>query len=111
MMSDWGIDIDGIDETIESLEELSERAEDLHGENQVPLLELYNPGFMKRYTKFEDIEAFFGASPWDVETDEDIFDIPEEEMDSYVDGHTEFDDSEEMMNAASKDWVAKQLGL
>jgi len=96
---------------IDDLEELADRAEELDGENEVPLAELFNPGFMRKYTDFESLEEFFEESPWTIESEEDLDEIPDDPFNEYVDEHTVFSDQDEMMNKAGEEWTADQLGL
>lgn len=96
---------------IDDLEELQENAQDLDGENEVPLGELFNDGFMQKYTDFDSIKEFFKASPWAVESEDDLEAIPEDEFDEYVSQHTRFPDAEEMQGKAAEEWTADQLGL
>jgi sugar/nucleoside kinase (ribokinase family) len=96
---------------IDDLEELAERAEELDGENEVPLTELFNPSFMRKYTDFESLEEFLEESPWVVESEEDLDEIPDSPFNEYVKEHTVFSDQDEMMNKAGEEWTADQLGL
>ncbi|MFC7188165.1 hypothetical protein [Halorubrum yunnanense] len=105
------IEIDGIDEAIDTLEDMEEKAEEIDGDNDVPLNELFTNDFLQRYTEFASLEEFFEESPWVVESDDDIDAIPQEEMDEYVNEHTTFDDTDEMTGEAATEWAAKQLGF
>lgn len=105
------VHIEGLDEFGDQLDQLEERANDLDGENEIPMGELFRPDFMQSYTEFETIEAFFTESPWDVGTQDDFKQIPEDEFDDYVDTHTGFDSWEMMLKAAGREWVVRQLGL
>lgn len=103
--------VDGLDELADELEELGDRAEKLDGENEVPLDELFNPSFMRKYTDFESIEEFFEESQWTVESEEDLDEIPEEPFNKYVNDHTVFSNQDEMMKKAGEEWTVDQLGL
>ena len=102
---------DGFDDLIDDLNELEQNAEELDGENQVPLTELLNPGFMQKYTEFASIDEMFEQSKWTVESEEDLDAIPDQEFDTYVRDHTQFTDSEEMMGMAAEEWTAEQMGF
>lgn len=102
---------DDIDDLVDELEELGDRAEELDGENEVPLSELFNPNFMKGYTDFESIEEFFEESPWTVESEEDLDEIPDGPFNEYVSKHTVFSNQDEMMKKAGEEWTTDQLGL
>ena len=96
---------------IDDLEELADRAEELDGGNSVPLIELFNPSFMRKNTDFESLEEFFEESPWTVESEEDLDEIPDGPFNEYVNEHTVFTDQDEMMNKAGEAWTVDQLGL
>lgn len=94
--------IDGYDDVMKKLEEISQSAEEVDGEHQAPIVELFTPDFMQEHTEFSSFEEFFGESQWDVESQEDLAQIPEGEADDYVEEHTEFESVDEMQKAA---WV------
>jgi len=96
---------------IDDLKELAENAEELDGKNEVPLIELFNPSFIRKYTDFESLEEFFEESTWTVESEEDLEEIPDGPFNEYVDEHTVFSDQDEMINKAGEEWTADQLGL
>jgi len=98
---------DGFD----ALDELKENAQDLEGETEVPLDELFKDSFVRAHTNFDSLEGFFEASPWTVESNGDLEAIPDDEFDEYVDQHTEFANSEAMQKKALEEWTANQLGL
>ena len=102
---------DGFDDLADDLEELGDRAEELAGENEVPLNELFNPSFMREYTDFESLEESFEESSWTVETEEDLDEIPDGPFNEYVNEHTMFSNHDEMMSKAVDEWTADQLGL
>lgn len=90
---------------------MADAARDLDGENQVSFGELFSNKFMRRHTDFDDIEAFFEESPWEVEDEEDFEEIPEDEFDEYVEDTTLFDTWESMLDKAAEKWMMDQLGF
>jgi len=96
---------------IDDLEELADRAEELGGENEVALSDLFNPSFMQKHTDFESLEEFFEKSPWTVKSEDDLDEIPDGPFNEYVDEHTVFANQDEMMNKAGEKWTTDQLGL
>jgi len=100
-----------IDDTIDGIEELQANIEDIDGENQVSVTELFPPKFMSKHTESGDFEEFVEDSPWAVESEEDFEAIPEDEWDDYVRESTTFDGWEEMQKSASGEWAKRQLGL
>jgi len=104
-------DDDDLDDEIDSLEDMEEKAEDLHGDQEVPISDLFTDDFMETHTSFGSLDEFFEQSPWDVESDEDIEAIPQDEMDDYVAENTDFPHTEGMTSKAGSEWAAKQLGF
>ena len=88
-----------------------DRASELEGENEVKLHELYPPSFMARHTDFEDIDAFFEASPYDIETQEDYDALEWSDLDAHTAATTSFDTHHEMGERAGEEWLKRQLNL
>jgi hypothetical protein len=103
--------IDGLDEVQDRLEDMKESAEELDGENEVPLDEVFSADFMQKYTDFDSIEEFFEVSPWTVESEEDLEAIPQDGFDEYIAENTVFSDDEEMQSKAGEEWAADQIGF
>lgn len=105
------IEFEGFDDLQGELEELAENARRLDGTYEVPLTDLFPPSFIRRHSRFADIEALFEASPWTVATADDFSAIPDDEWDEFIDEHTSFQDWESMQGAGTQEWVARELGL
>lgn len=104
-----GVEIEGIDDLADDLEQMAEQALGLEGSNEVPFTELMPPAFMSKYTDFESVESFIDESQWDVEGQEDFEAIPDAEFDQYVNENTRFDTWEQMFSKAGEEWMARQL--
>ena len=102
---------DDINDLEDDLDDLEDNIQELDDTNAATLTDLLTESFMRKYTDFESFEAFCEASPWEVETEEDLEAIPDAEADQYVNKHTQFTNSEQMMGKAHKEWTARQLGL
>lgn len=105
------MEIEGLDDLQDELEELAENARRLDGTNEVPLTEMFPPPFVGRHSRFSDIEELLEASPWTVTTVEDFAAIPDDEWDEFIGEHTSFGDWETMKGAAAEEWVAREMGL
>lgn len=105
------VQIEGLDELQDKLNDLQNRAESLDGENEVPMDELFTPGFMQTHTRFDSLEEFFAESPWTVETQQDFKQIPTRKFDEYVNENTGFNDWDAMLAAAGREWVTRQLTI
>lgn len=106
-----GFEIDGLDELQDQLEDLQKNAEQLDGENEVPFDELFPEEFMRKYTDAETIEGFFDESSWNIESEEDFEQIPDQELDQYVDDHSRFRTWEQMQGEAATEWMKRQMGF
>lgn len=105
------IEIDGFDELADELDQLAESFRSAEGEYNVPIEDVFTEEFMRTHTEVTSIRAFFDESPWDVETQDDLQQIPEDKLDAYVRDHTGFKSWEAMLKTAGREWVTRQLGL
>lgn len=71
--------------------------------------DLFTSDFIQNYTDFDTFEGFLENSEWEVETQEDFEDIPEDKFDEYVDQHTGFDSWETMLSVSGREYVMRQL--
>ena len=102
---------DDLDDLADEFEEMADNAENLEGENVVGFDELFIKEFMRSHTDVSSFEAFLENSPWEVESQEDFWEIPEAEFDRYVNEHSDFDTWQAMLGKAETDWTARQIGL
>ena len=86
-----------------------DKIEELEGVNQIPINDLFNEIFMEKYTRFSSIDEFFETTEWEVEDKEDLEEIPEQELDTFVRDKTKFSSWEHMLNQAGKEWFKRQL--
>ena len=103
--------VEGFDELQNELDRLEQNAKELDGTNEVPLTELFNPSFMRRYTDFDSFDDMLEQSKWTVESEEDLDAIPDRQFDMYVRERTQFSDSDEMTNVAAEEWIASEMGF
>jgi hypothetical protein len=103
--------ITGLDEFQKKLNDLGKKADEFHGEHEVPFSELFNPAFMRRYTNFESFEALIEAGCFKVENMDDFKAIPDQAWDQHIAKTTRFSNWQEMMNSAGTEWAKKQLGF
>ncbi len=105
------VKVTGMDGIKRRLEDLSRRAQELHGNHNVPLSELMPPEFISNCSQFTSLEAMFTASNFKIESIEDFKAIPDDEWDAFIVDNTSYSSWEEMQQDAMKAWVGKQLGL
>jgi hypothetical protein len=103
------VQIEGFEELADTLDDLQRNLEGVSGEREVPMSELFPESFMRTYTEFDSVGALFDSSPWEIETEKDLKQIPETEFDDYIDAHTGFSSWDAMLTAAAREWVTRQL--
>jgi len=101
-------EFNGFDELEKNLNSISENAEKIDGDNDIPIEELFTDKFMQEYTNFSSISKFVDHSPFDFS---DLDSIPENKLDKYVSEHSSFLNWNDMLARAEGIWVTKNLGL
>jgi len=101
---DVEIDTSGFDELKRKLEEIS-------GENEVSFGELFPDKFVKIHTNFKTLEGLFEESEYEVETQEDFEQIPQEKWDKFIENNTEFSNWKDMTEKAFQEWVSRKLNI
>lgn len=104
------VEIEGLDDLEDALDDMLGDALDLGETNEIAFTELFPPDFMRLYSEFDNIEDFFETSPWEVESQQDFRDIPEEPFDEYVANHTDFPDWETMQETAFNRYIERKIG-
>lgn len=84
--------------------ELDKKLESLSG--NVPLDELLNSNFMRKYTQFQTAQEFADTSSFDFSN---IESIDSNDLDKFVFAHTKFTSWQEMLNHAAAEWIQKQF--
>ena len=105
-----GIKVKGLDGLQQKLRDIERRAAALHGKHRVPLTELFPPAFVRRHSRFANIEALLEASGFSVKTAEDFAQIPDGEWDAFIARSTNFSDWKAMQKAGTAEYVKKKLG-
>jgi len=105
------MEMKGLDEALRKLNDLQRRAEQLNGEQRVPISQLLNSSFMLQNTTFESFEAMLDSSGFKVETTEDFAAIPDDEWDAFIVKATRFVSWQDMLETAGKEWAVRELGL
>ncbi|NUC75016.1 hypothetical protein HTZ84_22385 [Haloterrigena sp. SYSU A558-1] len=102
---------DGFDELQDRLEGMKEGGEELEGENKISFDGLFTTGFMQKYTDFESFGELLEESQWDVESEDDFLEIPDDEFDVYIAERTTFESWEQMYGKAAENRIGEQLGF
>ncbi len=103
--------IEGLDNLTKKLDELAQRASDLHGSHEVPLGELLTPAFLAKCSQFLSPDEMFAASGFEVKSSDDFKAIPDDQWDEFIRKHTSYESWSEMLSAASAEWTKERLGL
>lgn len=102
------IKITGLDELAKRIQRIENNAKEF-GNQFVSFIELMPPEFMKKYTKFTDINSFFEASGFEIKNMEDFKAISSEDLDEFVKNNTKFTNWKDMRDMAIKIFMKKQL--
>ena len=109
----FSIEVKGLDEIKRKLERMERNAKKLDGEHSVKITDLLTSGFMKRNTKFSNLDemmisgGFMGKG--EVLTQEKFEAIPDSKLDEHVSKETKFSDWESMLNAAVEEYAGKRV--
>ena len=106
-----GIKFDGFDDLIDELEQLAQNAQELDGEHEVPLSELFTQSFMEENTPYSSLNDLLEAGGFHADTDEEFDAIPESELDAHIANTTKFDSWESMLEEATGQYVTRKLGF
>jgi len=79
----------------------------LDGRHEVPLKELFHPGYVRLNTKFTSIDEMLDTSGIQVKSPADL--TRNEEWDAFVRANTHYSSWQEMLNAAIANWTKQQL--
>ena len=101
--------ITGLDEFQRKIEQMRRNAEQLGGENQVPLTELFSPAFMRQHSSVADFATFCADAGLDGSSNEAFAAIPRDKLDAAVKHLTKFATWEEMKHAGAADWARRRL--
>lgn len=106
-----GCKIEGLDNLMRRLDDLKSAAEELDGEHQISLNEMFPDFFMLRYTNFSTINEMINKSGFKIENQDDFDNLPENEWRQFISGNTQFENWEEMKQTAAVEWTQKKLGF
>lgn len=101
------VEIEGLDDLEAELKGLAEGIERAGGE--IPMTDLFTDEFMKSFTQFDSLGAFFDGSPWSVRSESDFDAIPADEFDAYIEGSTNFDSWDTMVRVAGREFLLREV--
>lgn len=104
-------ELKGADSIVKKLDSIARKAEQLDGEHSVPINDLFTVQFMRSYTRFSSIDEMLEAGGVKIGSQADLKDVPNDDLDCLVRNETGFNNWDEMLHAASEQWISKQLGF
>ncbi|SFE88484.1 hypothetical protein [Peptostreptococcus sp. D1] len=93
--------IDGIDNFINTLEQLSNNAKDLSSTTSINLEDAFTESFMSTHTKFNDFQSFLESGGFKASNQEEFDSIDTDKLDEYVSQNTSFNSFEDMLTEAT----------
>ncbi|TVY03364.1 hypothetical protein [Cohnella terricola] len=75
--------------------------------DHIPLEQLFDETFMKKHSQLNSFSEFLAKGNFQIETQEDIRNIPDELLERHVARETEFANWNEMLQAASSEFGSK----
>lgn len=101
----------GFDDLQKQLKNMQKAAKKLDGTHTVPLGELLNTRFMRKYTNFSSLDEMLEQFGYGKLSQKEFENIPENEIDSKVAETTRFKGWDDMMEKATEQYVSKKLGF
>ena len=95
----------------DGLEKLKQGLKSLEETQSIQLGELMPPRFIATCSEFKDIQALFDASPFKLDTLEDMKSIPDVEWDVYISEKTTYPSWGKMREVAVAEWARRKLNL
>lgn len=110
-MSNFGITgLDSLKDLQKTFERAAQKSKDLDG-TKVDFDELFTEEFMLEHANLSSFDAFLKQGNFEVNSEEDFVNIPDDVFDEYVSKYTDFPNWEEMLGTATEEYALKYLGL
>lgn len=93
------------------LKKFEKQASDLSQGHQTTLDNILNNDFITKYTNFTDFDTFVENSPLKGHTSETLSEVSDEELDTFANEHTHFENWDDLYGKAAEEYIAKYLGL
>lgn len=90
-------------------EKVINKIDKLKGNSEIRFKDLFTKDFMVEYTNFKTINQMFEESDFEINDGEDFDNIPENELNNFINNNTDFSDWDEMIERAITEWVKKQI--
>lgn len=103
--------VTGIDAVQRRFKEMARAAEELNGEHQVSLDDLFSEEFMNNNTRYDSLDDFFDAAGFKIESQQDFDDLPEDELDAKVQELTKYQSWDDFKHEAIAHYTFSKLGF
>lgn len=80
----------------------------LQGNSEIRFKDLFTNDFMIKYTDFNNINQMFRESEFEIHDGEEFDNIPEKELNNFIDETTDFSNWDEMIERAITEWLKTQ---
>lgn len=101
---------DEFEKQLKKMEQSVERvAKKYDGSTFTDISELLNNEFMSEHTAFDDWEEWLKSGGFSVKTQEDFDNLPESKVDAYVQGTTDFNSWQDMLEEAASELISSEL--
>lgn len=101
--------MNNLDDLQKKLSNLNEDVVSASHPRSLPLKELLNPAFMRRFTRFPCVDDFFENSGIPIESQEDFDRLGGDTMDAFVQSTTDFSSWDEMLEEAAAEYLSDNL--
>lgn len=93
------------------LSELVSNAKNLEKTTSVQIQDILTPEFISQNSNFNDLSELLESSGFKIDSQSDFENIPQNELDTFIDKETTFSSWEDMLSDAGVSWTRKQLGF
>lgn len=101
--------MDDFQNLLNGLQEKITNLQNFQGTHNVSFEELFTDNIMLSKTKFQNIDNFLAAL--NVKTSKDFENLPQEDLDEFVNLNSKFSNWNEMYEYAVNNYIAKQTGF
>ena len=103
--------MDGFDELEKQLDKMQKNAEELEDMDTIPFTELFTVEFMREYTIYSTFDELLEAGGFEVNSEEDFNNIPDDKFDEHIASSTQFNKWEDMLSEAGTHYITNKLGF
>ena len=105
------VTLSGFDDFKKQIEKLQKNVKELQGQHNIPFDELFSASFMSKYTDSSSIEELLQKGNFDIKSQEDFEQIPDDKMNSFIAMHTSFLTWNQMFTKAFEEWSVRRLDI